>query len=1197
MYFKALEMVGFKSFADRTELEFRPGITAIVGPNGCGKSNIVDAIRWALGEQNARLLRSIRMEDVIFNGSSSRKPLGMAEVSLTITNPDRVLPIDYGEVTIARRLFRSGQSEYYINKAPCRLKDVVELFMGTGIGISSYSLIEQGKLELILSAKPLERRFLFEEAAGITKYKGRKEEAVRKLEATQQNLLRLGDVIQEVKRQINSLSRQVKLAQRYSQYRDELQELDGSLSMDEIRTLQKEKETLAAQAQKLEEKGKRIAAALQKKEERLSGLKLKFDSSAKGLMDTHQTILKIESDIERCRDRIGIHQERKAAIIAGAERRDEEIKGLASKRSALKGEIAQREAQLVSLTTQISQVSRDLGERESYLETVSGRLKEEKTQIDSSKAELVSILNRISQHNNDLKHLQASQRNLDVKRETLALDRSRINEEVRECQQRSKDAEYRITLWQGKIEDLKSELASLSKEREDCQSRMDWLREEIYKLNSQIAKETSRLDFIEELQREFKGFTEGVKEVLLAKRSRPADFRGLCGAVANLIKTSSQYERPIEVALSDRLQNVVTETVQDARAAITHLKSEGRGRAAFLPLDLIRPPSSSGLPDEVAKLDGVIGLASDLVEFEPKYDKVKNFLLGQTLVARDLSVAARVAKKTNGRFCVVTLDGDMIEPSGAISGGSYPKETIHILGRERQIQELSGKLASLKAQLRGHQEKARELKVMMEGFESQINALDSDIRRHEKSLFSEEGKLERLASGLERLNKERESLADDGEDLIRQEGDLKVAQDELAKSLSQLDRERQKLEADIARLAKRVDQREDEYSQRTAQVTALKVLLASLRERGEASREAIKRLQENMADVVESVEIRTQENDQSRSRAEELANLGDRESERVEGFIRKKSEAEESLKVLESGRQNLEGELSRENEELKEILSQQGKVHDQLNEIGLKESKLAMAMENIVRRLKADYGLSLEDASEKYPPEGMGDRKEIRQRIAELREKMARMGLVNLLAIEESKGLQARYDFLTGQKADLEEARHSLYELIDKIERQATKRFLDTFEKIQRNFDRVFKELFGGGRAELVLLDKANPLEFGIDIKARPPGRRLQSISLLSGGEKALTAIALLFGIFMVKPSPFCILDEIDVALDEANIERFTKVLANFAKQSQFIIITHNNGTIEASDTMYGVTMEESGVSKIVSVRFAREAVRGGERG
>ncbi|MBU4128506.1 chromosome segregation protein SMC, partial [bacterium] len=659
MYFKSLVMQGFKSFADETKLEFEPGLTAIVGPNGCGKSNISDAIRWTLGEQRPTALRLSKIEDIIFSGSEARKPLGLAEVSLTVTNEDKRLPIEFTEVTITRRLFRSGESEYYINKAPVRLKDIQELFMDTGLGSSTYSLIEQGKIELILSSKPEDRRFLFEEAAGISKYKHRREETLRKLEATQENLLRLDDVTGEVKRQINSLKRQVGKAERYQEIKNELKDLELNLGVIEFRELKKRKESSSQGLEKFQDERESLEGRIRETEETLKNIQEKAREIETTLYEAHQKVFKIESEIERSKDRIATYQERGEGLEDEGGRRKKEIEDLKEKRKSLEGEIGGREEELKSLSIQIEEESARSKKEEKSLKGLNKELGEDIEALEALKNEVIETLSTTANTRNDLRYLETGQRNVDIRRERLLTEKTKIGEETKDVEGKAKEIEKSIENHRKKISEFEEEKKSLlERERKDREELLDF-GEKIDRLKTQIAKKTSHLEFLQE------GPGGGVREALLARDG----LSGIEGAIIDLIQTSPEYERAIEAALGERIQDIVTRDMKSAREAMEYLKARNLGRATFLPLQAVKPDRKLN-PSSLVKEEGAIGLASGLVKCEARYRPIIEYLLGNVLVVKDLDAAFELGKKTKENIRIVTLEGEIVTPHGEITGGS-----------------------------------------------------------------------------------------------------------------------------------------------------------------------------------------------------------------------------------------------------------------------------------------------------------------------------------------------------------------------------------------------------------------------------------------------------------------------------------------------------------------------------------------------
>jgi chromosome segregation protein len=1172
-------MQGFKSFADETRLEFEPGLTAVVGPNGCGKSNISDAVRWTLGEQRPTALRLNKMEEVIFSGSETRQPLGMATASLTIINEDKRLPIEFGEVTITRKLFRSGESEYYINQAPVRLRNIQELFMDTGLGSSTYSLIEQGKIDLILSTKPEDRRFLFEEAAGISKYKHRREETLRKLQATQENLLRLEDVIGEVRRQINSLKRQAGKAERYQQSKEELKGLELNLGVIDYRALKKKEGASSAETTKLEESRVSWAMKVEEKAKSLQELEERANQLEENLYQAHQKVFKVASDIERSQDKIHTYQERTEGFGEEGTRRKKELDDLKEKKQNLEGEIGTREKELKSLTVQIEEESAKIRGQEKSFKDLNEALGGDIEALENLKNEVIEILSRIAATRNDLKYLETGQRNNDIRKEGLLTEKVRIEQEAQEIEVKLKKVKENLQRHEKTIIEFEEEKKELTKGIEEDRGKFLATEAEIESLKTKIVKIGSHLELLKE---GFGDYYAGAKAIMEARNN----LSGIEGTVIDLIRTSPEYEKAIEAALGERIQDVVVRDLGAAREAMEYLKTKKLGRTTFLSLDRIKPVRQLDL-SRLPEAKEALGLASGFVKCDPRHQAVVDYLLGNTLIVRDLPAAFEIAGKLKESLRVVTLEGEIIASGGEISGGALRQ----LLGRDRRRTELAGEIRVLSEKLKELETTAATFREKIAGTGDRITTIDFNIKKEKLEISLKERDSADIQTQKERVTKELSLLATEAGELDRESTELSNQRKELGARLENYQEKEVGAQERITQFKEKIEINEKELSGASSEVTGLKISLASWVEKETGLRDGLERMRNGLDDLSQSLAARQQEIEEGKTKKEDIKALVEQEEARQAELMKEKEERESELEELKQQKEKFAGEISTKREELKEVKVLEDKLQSEFNRLALQDKELELELENHARRIKEDYGISLEEIARDYQTEEIDDRQSYKARIEELRDKLAAMGPVNLVAMGEYKELEERYNFLTGQKKDLDDADASLREAIAKINRTTRSLFSKNFEQIRENFNQVFQRLFEGGKADLVLLDERNILESGIEIKARPPGRALRSISLLSGGEKALTAIALLFAIFMVKPSPFCVLDEIDAALDEANVARFTRVLAEFAKKSQFIIVTHNRGTIEASDTMYGVTMEERGISKLVSVKFAQEAI------
>jgi len=1188
LYFKKLEVFGFKSFPERTKLVFEPGITAIVGPNGCGKTNVADAIRWVLGEQSALALRGSRMEDVIFNGSVGRKPLGIAEVSLTLSNPENFLPLEYSEVTITRRVFRSGESEYFINRTPCRLRDIKELFMDTGIGTEAYSLIGQGKIDLVLSSKPDDRRYLFEEVAGITRYKERKRTALRKLEATEQNLIRVSDIVSEVKRQIGSLKRQVRKAERYQETFEGLKELEIKSALAEWSRMKEEEALSLEEAKRVKDEREKLSANLSEGDSRLEELRIKLLDLEKVLMERQEKSKELTAIINQTESHVLLLRERREGLSRDKKRAGGELGNIEEKLSQLQKEIKEKEAELSRLSQEREEREAKVEEGKKSLDEISRSIEKEERETEENKATVVEIVSREAKVKNNLAGLKVTLENLSARKRRLKVVEEQGRIEKEKVEERVKVLSTSLEEKRALLEEMKREQAKLQDRIAAFHSQLSVLRDKLNSQRDELVASSSRLDFLQDLKRRFEGYQAGVKAVL-QNRER---FPGVRGTVADLIDFPAELEMALEAALGGSVQNIVIETAGAAEEFIIYLREERKGRATFLPLDSLRGYENFPM-ESVVRWEGVVGTAFNLVKFDPVYKEVFSCLLGRTVVVEDLGKAKSIVQSLQEKSSssgigssldLVTLKGELISWRGVVSGGSKVKGG-GLLRRDRKIEELRGKTESLKKAV---SKMEAEEKVVLEDIEKlsrELEILEGKRRRQEL----EKAGLENDYSSVEeeKIRKEREISLLQSE-LREVEDDEERAgkeKEELSKELEELEQRNEVVQERIIFLQQLIEKEKDRQAELSREFTQYRVELASWEEKERSERSNLSRLKESFKECIEAQSSRFAEIEEADRRRVEI----DKEEE----------EKEKVLKELFEKRDLLAGEIEKDagerrkiistvnevEKELKDRRSRLGEIQDKIHSLDLHNSQLEMKMEGLKNRLSSEYQVSLEALFQERKAEKI-DEETVSLKIAELRARLETMGPVNLVAIDENKELEERYNFLIEQLEDLIQAKESLQKVIAKINRTTRSLFMESFEQVREHFNTLFRTLFGGGRADLALVDESDILESGIDVIAQPPGKKLQSISLLSGGERALTAIALLFALFRVKPSPFCLLDEIDAPLDESNINRFNGLLQEFTSQSQFIIITHNKRTIAMANVMYGVTMEESGVSKLVSVRF-----------
>ena len=1183
MRLKRLEMVGFKSFAQRTVVEMNPGITAVVGPNGCGKSNIVDALRWAMGEQSARHLRGQQMEDVVFNGSDSLPATGMAEVSIIFDNEDGRGPAEYGsfsEIMVTRRLFRSGESEYAINKVNCRLKDVVELFLGTGVGSKAYSIVEQGKVDELVNSKPEERRGLIEEAAGTSKYKSRKIVAEKKLERTQQNLLRLNDIVREIERQIRTMELQAKKAERYRALKSELKEKDLVSAF-----LQREAFTqeIARQENQLAGVENRLAEHVAS----MHGQEADSESVRLSLM---------EADREIGVQQEGVYQGR--AAIQSDEQKCEffnkDLAQLAQSETEARGSLSQLEERTKTLAGEIAELHNAkesfvqlslfeesfLREKEGELSALQARMRSVQSEVDQEKAALIDIANQIANLKNDAlakerRHGEISGE-LQRSREELAQATAALisrEEAQRASAQALKTCAGDVRERTIEAAQATATLQSLTRSREDQEKKIAALKE-------QIQESRSRLLSFEELQKNYEGYQEGVRAIML-KKQQEVTPNGIYGLVAEVIEAPESYEKALTAVLGDRLQYVIVKSHQEGLKAIEFLKEQASGRGSFIPLELSRKPEKD-LPLGEAE---VVAPLMEMISIKEGYRDIAEYLLADVVVVQNLQAGLALWNRNGYHSTLVTPEGEVIDPIGTVTGGSgVPLETSFLTQR-RRIRELSTILAERETQLVGEERESEKLKQELEQAEAKRTVLGAEIHRLELERV-------RLEHEHRAANQEQERLSQVVRALTQEQSDLTTAvrllEDEMehCRALAQ-SRADEKTAREQALAQKQTVLAELSESLETAEaaVTQSRIRNAALSEKRDNTHVNLANrltLQEDIAQEIASRQGQIAEL-QRRQRETEQALAQTHES--LEQNRAKLQLLEERLQAERQKYRQISMRLAQIGETIKELRPLVDACQEDKTRIQLTLAEQRIELQHLAANLREKYDVQLEtlalEASENPPSQA-----ELTVEIEELRSRLDRMGEVNLAAIGEYEELTERFRFMSQQKEDLERSIADLQQTIVKLNRVCRLRFKESFDAINEKFEAIFPRLFRGGKARLVLTDENDFLETGVDIIVQPPGKKLQSITLLSGGEKALTAVSLLFAIFLTKPSPFCFLDEVDAPLDDANLDRFTDMIKEMSSHSQFVLVTHNKKSMQAAEMLYGITMAEPGVSKVVSVRM-----------
>ena len=1180
MYLKRLEMQGFKSFADKTVLEFRPGITSVIGPNGSGKSNISDAIRWILGEQSMKQLRGTKSLDVIFAGTQARKSLGFAEASLVFDNEDNSLPIEYSEVTVTRKIYRSGETGYFINKVPCRLKDVLTLFMDTGIGKDGYSIIGQGKIDEILSNKSEDRRHIFEEAAGIVKFRTRKEESEKKLERTKLNLLRINDILTEIEANIEPLKAQSDKAKKFLSLKEELKEIEIGLFLFNIDKYKKDLEELVLDIDTMNETLSQEEGKLEKIKQLKEELKNQIDELTQRIEDMSNIGFESQKKIEGLNSDISVANARIENNKENSIRYEKEIEEFNKKIQDLETELNQKKERRENLKKNKEKFETELKEKESELKKITQKLSSKELEIEDKKRIVEENTDKkyelqadISKQKADFENLQKQEKqvNNEIESTISELDKTRLNKS--EIQ----DSFYEI---ESKRNQSLSSLEKLSAKKEERENKIKRFESDINALSSEYRIKDSRLKFLVETEKEKEGYAKSVKSLLQDCEKIKELGKGMHGVLANILSVPKDYETAIEMCLGASLQNIVTDTEQDAKKLVEHLRKNNLGRASFLPIASVKGKKIDKIK---GKDNGVIGIAADLVDFEKKYEQIIYNLLGRTVIVDNMDNAIKVAKQNGYTFRIVTVEGDVINPSGLISGGSVAKKTVNILGRGREIENLEKELKKLKEKIsKIEKEKEKfisESEDTMEevaGIEKGLQDIEITYATEKQRVISIDENIEKLQTRLNKFKKQLESIKN-------QKEETKKNTEKDTEKISKLNENNEELTKIIQEFAKLNKDDQKYIDDLNFDITNLKISVSSFDESESSIEEMTSMINQEIKNNKKSIENKKSGIEQIKTDNIELEKKIEETKEKIEKIKQDVQNSGSKVEKLKQERTEKNEKLNQKEEEQVAEFKTIEDLKAQITKIDVKKSKIEEDLNNTINTMWEEYEITPNAVKEYKKPENVA---QTQKKVKNLRQDIRELGSVNVDSIEEYKALKQRYDFMCEQRLDLENTMSKLRKMIQEMTLAMKEQFKTQFEIINKNFGEVFKELFGGGKAELSLADEENILECGIDITVQPPGKKLQNMMLLSGGEKAFTAIALLFAILKINPAPFCVLDEIEAALDDVNVYRFAEYLKNYTDNTQFLVITHRKGTMEVADTVYGVTMEENGISKLLSMKL-----------
>lgn len=1180
MYLKKIEMQGFKSFADKTVIELKQGITTVIGPNGSGKSNISDAIRWVLGEQSSKALRCSKSLDIIFAGTQNRKSLGFAEVSLIFDNSDGGLPIEYTEVTVTRKIYRTGETGYFINKVPCRLKDLQELFMDTGIGKDGYSIVGQGKIDEILSNKSEDRRHIFEEASGIVKYRVRKQETEKKLEHTKLNLLRINDILSEIEGNLEPLQLQSEKAKKYLNLRENLKNIEVGLFLyninqgkSDIEKILEDENITKEQCDTEETRLERVKFLKEQLKGDIDEITNKIENMSNLGFESQKEIEMLNSDINVAKTKILSNKENQERFL-------QEIQEKNTRLEELEDEQKQKDEKRKNLRQNKEKFTKELEQKQSELDKITQKLTKEALKIEQYKKQVEENLEKKYEKQGDIQEQEINFENYEKRQKQVKQEIQAIISELDNTRMRKEEISKEFY----EIESVRNinlnQLEKITKEKEEANQKIKIYQTKLNTISNELRMKQSRQSFLIETEKEKEGYTKSVKTLLNDCESNVALKKGVEGVLANLIDVPEDLQTAIEMSLGMALQNIVTETEQDAKKLVEHLRKNNIGRASFLPITSIKGKKIDNIKGNKS---GIIGVASDLIKYNKKYEQIIFNLLGRTVIVDNMDTAIRVSKENLQSFKIVTQEGDIINPSGAITGGSVMKKTVNILGREREIKKLGKEIEGLQQNIANIEKEKEQYEQSIEGILEIAEKLEKELQDNEivyatgkQKVLSFEEEIQKIEKRLDKFKLEQEKLEEQKKLTI----DKKA---EFEKTISEITFESERLSKIITEYAELNKDNQKYIDDLNFDITNLKISVSSFDESESSIEELKQRIQQEITANEQSVKSKNEQIEQSKQENVNLQNSIVEIEEKIKKIREEVKNSGAKIDELKQDRTNKNDKLADLEEQINEKFKVIEDLKSQLVKIDVKKSKIQEELSETINKLWDEYELTPNSVEGYEKPKNISETK---KQVNSLRVEMREMGSVNLESIEEYKKIKERYDFMSEQRLDLESTMSKLRKIITDMTGIMKEQFKEKFKEINKNFGEVFAELFGGGKAEVALEDEQNILECGIEITAQPPGKKLQNMLLLSGGEKALTAIALLFAILKINPAPFCVLDEIEAALDDVNVYRYAEYLKKFAIDTQFLVITHRKGTMEAADSVYGVTMEESGISKLLSMKL-----------
>ncbi|MCQ2012606.1 chromosome segregation protein SMC [Clostridium butyricum] len=1185
MFLKSLEIRGFKSFADKTELKFKKGVTAVVGPNGSGKSNISDAVRWVLGEQSIKVLRGGKMEDVIFAGTQFRKPVGLAQVSLTLDNSDEQLATEYNEVTVSRRIFRSGESEYLINNNKCRLKDVTNLFMDTGIGKEGYSLIGQGKIEAILSGKPEERRALLEEAAGIVKFKNRKEEAEKKLSNTDDNLVRINDILSTYEERIEPLRIEREKAIEFKELSDNLKRKEVSLIVHTIQIMDQElrvfKEELNKRIEGINKKRESIA----KDREILSNLEERIENIEKKTLGEKEQYYTLKDIINDDGKAIELYHERIKNCEEKIKRNSYEVEDISKRMEDI-------ENNKLLLEQELAKRFEEQADKKEIIEKLEQTNKIKQLELEKMKAELkvlqeseLDFLRSNSDVKNEINILKRELELREEKRQSLDSSISYLENNIVINMATYKGLSRDIENKKKEIEDVRNSTAELKKRIATLKGNITKKENDVKELNRVLTKLDANKTMLENLEKHYEGYNRSVKSLMESIKDENIEGAEETKVLGEVFSVDKQYETAVEIALGAAISNVITSTEQVAKKLIIYLKKNNLGRATFLPINIIKGKKLN-LDDSITKSEGYIGIGSDIISYDSIYENIMNYTLGRTIICRDMDCALKISKISQYRYKIVTLEGEVVNPGGALTGGSIKGRNTNLLGRKREIEEIAHKIDEKKKIYADIMKEGQKLSLELKEIDEEIlnntdliHSKNIDLTRKQSEIEGLQNDTNKLKKTLENTRIDLERIKEDKQEISEKlnikENEIRILEDE------NVTKKNQSVELEELIGVKTLEVSKDE-----SKLTEMKIAKAALDQGIEGKKNDFSRIEKESYDLSGKRDNLVREGKENEKSIIEL-NFSIKERQKnIEENNTKINVLELNFKDDEIEKEKLKEEFKQKDNLISAVMDEISREEMEVNKREVIKAKKESEEEHIYKKLNEELELTYAEALDICEP--VENEEDLKSNISSIKSKITKLGIVNLAAIEEYEELKEKFEFMSNQAEDLEKAKEELIRVIDEMTGEMRILFKENFKILNHNFNETFKDLFQGGSAELIL-GEGDELSANIDINVEPPGKKLQNINLMSGGEKVLSAIALLFAILKMKPTPFCILDEIEAALDDANVYRYAEFLLRFSNRTQFIVITHRKGTMEASDIIYGVTMEEKGISKVVSVDLSRD--------